>query len=172
LTQCREQFFSLNELRNPAKMLRTLIPFTPVLSLPPHSRSPLIGLSYSKGIIGGGFFCNFSSWLLSDTLYYTATNTARQVTEHGWLRLHYYQEWNIISKFFRTFQLSPSGKSVTIKTLVLDSERTVKCNNHTLMHTNIRSNFLDTISKGKLGVKLCTISCMYVCVYVFMYVCT
>jgi len=160
LTQRREKFFSLNELRNPGKTLRSLIPFTPVVSLPPHSTSQLISLSYSKRIICGGFFCNFSSWLPSDTLYYTATNRARQVTEHGGLRLLYYQEWNIVSKFFHTFQLSPSGKSVNLRTLILDSQRTVKYNKHTLMHTNILSNFLDTFSMGKVGFKWNTISCM------------
>ena len=151
MTQCREKFFSLNELRNPGKTLRSLIPFTPVVSLPPHSTSQLISLSYSKRIICGGFFCNFSSWLPSDTLYYNSTNRARQVTEHRALRLHYYQEWNIISNFFHTFQLSPSGMSVNLKTLVFDSERTVKCNRHTLMNTNIRSHFLHSFRKGKLG---------------------
>jgi len=149
LTHCREQFFSLNEIRNPAKTLRSLIPLTPVLSLPPHCMSPLLSLSSSEGTID--FFCNFSSWLPSDTLYYNSTNRARQVTEHRALRLHYYQEWNIISNFFHTFQLSPSGMSVNLKTLVFDSERTVKCNRHTLMNTNIRSHFLHSFRKGKLG---------------------
>jgi len=70
--------------------------------------------------------------------------------------------------FFHTYRISPSVESVILKTLVSDSESSVQCSNHTLMHSNFRSIFLDAFSVGNLDVKLKTISCMYVCVCLYM----
>ena len=107
--------------------------------------------------------------MLSDTLNYTATNSACQLNEHGALRLfllgvkHYF-----IVLFIHAYRILPSVESVILKTLVSDSESLVQCSNHTLMHSNFRSIFVDTCSMGNLGVKLKCISCTYVCVYVCM----
>ena len=54
--------------------------------------------------------------------------------------------------FFHTSQLSPSGEWVNLKTLIFDSEISVKCNNQTLMHRNIRQIFLVTVTLVNLGV--------------------
>ena len=98
MTQHRELLFPLIELRNPGKTLRSVIPFTPVVSLPPHHIRPLSSLSYSK-CTSGGFSCNSSLWVLSDRLNYPTTNRECQLNEHGALRLLFYQVLNIISKF-------------------------------------------------------------------------
>ena len=123
-------FHSIN-LGIKAKRWAMFIWFTLRICLPPHL---MLSLSYSEGT-SGSLSCKILFWFFSDTLHYTATNRACQLTEHGGLRLLFYQVWNIISKlcFFYTFQLSPSGESVTLKTLVLDSQTGVSCNNWVLM---------------------------------------
>ena len=72
--------------------------------------------------------------------------------------------------FFHTYRISPSVESVISKTLVSDSDSHVQCSKHTLMHTNIGSVFLDTCGVGNLGVKLKTISCMYVYMRVLIFI--
>ena len=134
--------------------------------------SPPLSLSYSEGT-SGGFSWKFSVWVLCDTLCVTATNNACQVIEHGVLRLLFNQGWNIISKLclFHTSQLSPSGEGVTLKTSISDSERSVKCSNHILLHKNIRSVFLRSYRFcGQSRRKLNTISYVYICTCVLIYV--
>jgi hypothetical protein len=129
----------------------------------------MLSLSDSEGT-SDRLSCEVLFSFFSDTLHYTATNRACQLTEHGGLRLLFYQVWNIISKicFFYTFQLSPSGESVTLKKLVLHSQTGVSCNNWVLMEKNIPSIFLVTFTVGNLGVKLNTISYVYICIYVYI----
>jgi len=76
-----ENYFLLSERRNTGKTLRSVICFTPTVSLPPQLLSPLLSFSYSEGT-SGGFSCDFSLRVLSDALCDTAKNSACQLVEH------------------------------------------------------------------------------------------
>jgi hypothetical protein len=85
-----ENYFSLTELRNTGKTLRSVIRFTPTISLPLHLLSPLLSFSCSEGT-SGCFSSDFSLRVLSDTLCDTATNSACQLIGHEVLRLLFNQ---------------------------------------------------------------------------------
>ena len=154
-----------------SKRWALFIRFTPRISLPTQLMRPLLILGYSEGT-SGRFSCKILFWFFSNTLFYTATNRACKLTENGRLILPYYQVWNIISKLFfiNTFELSASWGSVTLKTLVLDRETSVKCNNQTLMEKKFPPIFLVKFTTGNLRVKLNSISHirMHVCINLYV----
>jgi len=85
-----ESYFSLSELRNTGKTMRSVIRFTQTISFTPHLLSPLLSFSYSERT-SGGFSCDFPLLVLSDALCNTATNSACQLIEHEVLRLLFNQ---------------------------------------------------------------------------------
>ena len=142
-----ESYFSLSELRNTGKTLRSVNRFTLTVSLHPHLVNPLLSFSYSEGTIGG-FSCDFLLRVLSER-YVTLSQT---VMPTNWTRRTPSPLESSVKHFFKFlffshFPISPSGEWVS-----------VKCNNRTLIHI-LWSIF--TVSVGKLGVTRNTISCQF-----------
>ena len=118
-----ESYFSLSELRNTGKTLRSVNRFTLTVSLHPHLVNPLLSFSYSEGTIGG-VSCDFLLRVLSER-YVTLSQT---VMPTNWTRRTPSPLESSVKHFFKFlffshFPISPSGEWVS-----------VKCNNRTLIH--------------------------------------